>query len=453
MRRYAAFLAFIVIVFVGCDPALVGPAVGDDPSTVDPGSSPDQETPFEEQINDVLRDESFSYSTLVPVRFSFSLGSSTTTSSRSTGTSSTPIVVRVTDPNDQVLFAATGLEGETVEGEALVPVEEESLTVTIDSITHETRTFTISEPYQYEEINRSLAVAPSNAPEPDTDVDNDGVADIYDAEPDDPMIAFSRTIPAYGWLTIAFEDNYPALGDGDFNDFVAEYRIIEYRSSDNRLSVIDGTARALARGAGFDHEFGLVVDFAGTARRLTVERFDGEQIAVGEPEVIDFPEGEMRIVLFESTKAAFTREGGVTMDNIDPTKAPSLGYSTEFRLEYRPFRGGGSANVWMPYDPYLIARNTSAEPPLPGDPDIHLIGKLPIEGSWIDPSEDYRSDDPDNPHPWAILVPNDWLWPQEREPISSAYPEFDLWVASLGASHTDWYLSPDPDFVVPRPEP
>ena len=34
--------------------------------------------------------------------------------------------------------------------------------------------------------------------------------------------------PGYGNGTIMFEDMYPALGDYDFNDFVAWYRYCEY---------------------------------------------------------------------------------------------------------------------------------------------------------------------------------------------------------------------------------
>ena len=53
------------------------------------------------------------------------------------------------------------------------------------------------------------------------DQDGDGVSDVYDEYPSDPLLAYNNYYPsenAYG--TFSFEDNWPDLGDYDFNDLV-----------------------------------------------------------------------------------------------------------------------------------------------------------------------------------------------------------------------------------------
>ena len=51
------------------------------------------------------------------------------------------------------------------------------------------------------------------------DCDVDLIPDIYDAYPNDPTIGFETTFAGDGAeaFTVAFEDNFPNLGGGDYN--------------------------------------------------------------------------------------------------------------------------------------------------------------------------------------------------------------------------------------------
>ena len=58
-----------------------------------------------------------------------------------------------------------------------------------------------------------------------TDTDGDGVSDVNDAFPTDPTRAYINYYPGPSTTsTVVFEDNWPFLGDYDFNDLVVGYR-------------------------------------------------------------------------------------------------------------------------------------------------------------------------------------------------------------------------------------
>ncbi|MFW6313661.1 MAG: LruC domain-containing protein [Spirochaetota bacterium] len=423
MRRVMLLLSVLFATFVGCGSELIGTST----KSVLPA----------DQVNDILRQGEFDYSLVAPVEFSITVNSFDDAGEGARAlVESAPIVVSLTDANGDPLLVASVADGETMSGEVLVTVSDESVTLTIDSPEHETREVVIDDPAQFEEINRVMAVMVATGEKVTSDRDGDGIDDYYDAFPDDPQIAFSRTIPASGSLKIAFEDNYPELGDGDYNDFVADYRVVEHRDAKNGLVRVEGTARASARGAGFDHEFGIVVDFPGHSGTAEVRYFDGN----GSPDGTTTQEvnDAVRIVLFESTKAAFTREGdSVSNDNVDPDRPASLGYTTTFTITYTVTRLESSTAIWAPYDPYLLIDN----PNLDYRPDVHLIGKRPLADS-ANPSgfKDFRDADG---FPRALLVPGDWATPVEQTHIETAYPSFRLWRESLGSTDSDWYFYPE----------
>ena len=82
-----------------------------------------------------------------------------------------------------------------------------------------------------------------------------------------------------------------------------------------------------------------------------------------------------------------------------------------------------------PYNPYLYVYNTGY--------DIHMIGEKPLPWSRDPPGSTFRDEDG---FPWALLVPVDWIHPEEGQRIEIPYPRFTLWRESFGAEHADWYL-------------
>jgi LruC domain-containing protein len=424
MKRILFMTVAVAIVFLGCEAGVI---------------SLDQESEYQ----DILRDSDFDYSTVVPVQLNVEVDLSDTDIGNSIGAALATI--QVTDSNDGLLFAASAENGEMVTGEILIPARPGAVTLSINAPGFESYDVTIDDPYQYEQLARLIRLTsdPSAAPEPDRD--GDGIVDSYDAYPDDPTIAFVRQVPAGAPMTIAFEDNYPELGDGDYNDFVATYQISEFRSARNNLVKITGTANALARGAGFDHEFGMIVSFDGLNANGRVLRYNNQNELLENRSLSG--DGFVRIPLFPSTKhEAFDRGGdGVRMDNVKLGENPSIGYTTRFTIVYESASTpSASAQIWEPYDPYLLVRNTKHELDL----DVHLIGKDPLPNSqnYLYPGDIPEGFRDGNGYPRALLVPGDWQWPLEKiegsPKIETAYPNFGIWAATRGASDSDWYHYP-----------
>ena len=133
------------------------------------------------------------------------------------------------------------------------------------------------------------------------DSDDDLIPDIYDAFPDDPDRAFSNSTPS---LTVAFEDLFfrEQAGDADYNDFIAKYSITEIMNSKNKIVEIQGKVEAVAKMAGYNHRFGIMIDNLPKGTILNVDYIDFSGNSQNSETTIN---GLADIVLFESTNNAF----------------------------------------------------------------------------------------------------------------------------------------------------
>ena len=362
----------------------------------------------------------FEYETLLPVELSLTVALYRP-SQASAGLEPLPVadqLVFVTLENRQGerLYTGTVPSEGTLNTVLSLPAAPEDVVLTLEAPGFETRRVTIDSMVLRSQVSRVMGLlAKEGAAKGETlpDRDNDGVPDIYDAYPDDPDIAFTVRNPAAGSLTVAFEDLYPVPGDADYNDFVAEYFLIENHKSVVKnpqtaeqekdpvqigLTSLHGEATAKAKIAGYNHKFGIRLEFPGrTATTVTRVYYDafGTQRTEVRSDVTD----QVVIWLFENTKYA-------------------VGKTATFDLS---FPKGISRNDLSPapYDPVLLVLNTGK--------DIHLVGQDPLSGPV--PGQTYL--DP-NGYPWGLLVPNDWQHPAETQYIGKAYPLFDDWRKSKG---------------------
>jgi LruC domain-containing protein len=254
----------------------------------------------------------------------------------------------------------------------------------------------------------------------------------------DPEVAFQVRTPASGQYTVAFEDLYPVPGDADYNDFVAEYFVLEnYKSQvikeelqeaaqevvlDGPIEVmlmnLHGESTAISKVAGYSHKFGIVIDFPGhvatSVKRVYYDAYGNRQVD-SQSNVAD----RAVIWLFENTSR------------------PVIGKTATFDILFPKGITRSMVSI-APYDPVLYVHNTGK--------DIHLVGQDSLSGqelSYMDP----------NGYPWALLVPEDWQPPAETQYIGKAYPLFDEWRASKGAVAPYWYLYPASTGSVPGNKP
>lgn len=293
------------------------------------------------------------------------------------------------------------------------------------------KSYPLTQATQYSAVNRTISLVETNATaetEIYPDSDGDFIPDVYDAFPNDAARAFQYDVPVIRFLTVAFEDNFPALGDGDFNDFIARYFVTKITNAENKIVEIQGVAEAVARVAGYDHRFGIVINFPGNTAQVTLQynNHTGAATSTSTYAATD----KANLVIFERTKQAFTRlNGGSGVDNGYNDRPRSNGHSTNFSIVFAAPADPTSVDE-APYDPYIYVHNTGY--------DIHLLGKQPLSPTNNPAGSSFRDG---NGYPRALLVPVDWAHPIESIFIENAYPRFLPWRTSFGMSDTDWYLT------------
>lgn len=294
---------------------------------------------------------------------------------------------------------------------------------------------------------------------PSSDPDGDGVPTSNDAYPNDPSRALINDYPARDFDVIGFEDQYPGLGDADYNDAVVAtaYRIV----TDAKGNVRDllGTFHLLARGASYDHAFGIHLPGVpdGTTGTVHVQRFLEDDAQSVELDTFPLAEligaGERRLVVFPSTRAALPSAGRLPYVNTQQADPDRLAASARFWITFDeaiPADALGDA----PFDPYFLVTHAD------GRYDVHLPGTAAFADRPRDlPAEigEHAFLD-DNGYPWVIRVPSGWRFPLEAVRIENAYKRFPTWAASGGETFPDWYTAPHParvsaerlDYTQPR---
>jgi len=276
-----------------------------------------------------------------------------------------------------------------------------------------------------------------------SDLDGDGIGGTNDAYPNDATRAFVTRYPTHGQMVWSLEDNYPNLGDADFNDAVVAGSFQVVTDAAGNVKDILGTFHLVARGANFDHRFGLHIpglpaDATGTVR---IERFSA---AEGVPSTFDpdrtvadiLADGKRLADIFPSTQTALPPVSGTftnTTNEAPERPAASVAFLMQFDQAIAPGKLGA-----IPFDPYFsVFRNGEEwDVHLPGNPGFSdRPASLPLESgskSFLD----------GNGFPWMLEIPTTWRFPLEHVAISTAYPEFDLWRTSKGETNVDWYLHP-----------
>ena len=423
MKTYARLVVTAIVaalVLAGCGVPLSPVQQGEALATGAASLPPDE-------IRDVSRSVSgpFTFETLlsVDVRLSVDLYE-TDEAGRVVGDPLAPdaadVFVTLDDSEGNRVFAGmTGDDG-TLEASVQLPSAAEDMKLTIRADGFETRTIEIDDMVTFELIDRILSLArfvsdpdgpASRSVAGSGDADGDGVPDSEDAEPDDPTIAFYAYVPSREAITVAYEDLFGRedAGDADYNDFIASYTIREGLNAAGNVTEIYVAAEAVQKLAGYDHRFGIRLDsFEGTAS-VSGSFIDlkGTSRDYSFRPLVDTAE----IDLFVNSRYAKDKTAEFTVTFDEP--------------QVRDGREGALPKA--PYNPYLFVYNTGH--------DIHLVGREPntVSKNPDDPFVDEKG------FPWALLVPRNWVHPDEGVRIEVDYPRFTLWRESGGTEHQDWY--------------
>jgi LruC domain-containing protein len=272
------------------------------------------------------------------------------------------------------------------------------------------------------------------------DSDGDGVNDTYDDFPHDAARAYVNYFPNENSMgTVAFEDNWPYLGDYDANDLVVGYRYKVVSNNVNKPIEMNAKYILKASGATFKNGFGVEFPFAANlVTSATGSVVTNNQVVTLGSNGLETGQTKAVIIPFDDAFVAFNTTTGFinTYNGITPLTRDTISMNITFA---RPLTTAEFGTV--PFNPFIIINRIRGR-------EAHLPGYLPTQK--IDTRFYKTGADNTTPNqnkyfkttsslPWGIAFSEEFAYPVEGKAINTVYTKFPNWVQSNGSTNTNWY--------------
>lgn len=259
------------------------------------------------------------------------------------------------------------------------------------------------------------------------DRDGDGVSDIKDEYPFDPLRAINNYTPTKNsFSSLAFEDLWPYSGDYDMNDLVINYQFNEVFNSNNQVAELNAKVYVKAALANIQNGWGFQLPILPT----TVKSVSGQSLRYN---VISNSSNGTENEQNLATIIAFDNATDYIIDGKSDTLALKIAFTSAVdKLTL------GTA----PYNSFIFQTKSRGN-------EVHLTNQAPtlkMDKSLLGKGNDrsnaltgvyYRNE---SNLPWAINLTEDFKYPLEGKPIIEGYLFFQKWAESGGTSFQDWYL-------------
>lgn len=274
------------------------------------------------------------------------------------------------------------------------------------------------------------------------DSDADGVPDDADEFPDDYRRAQSVYYPSdTGSVTLAYEDNWPQVGDFDFNDLVIKQRIQITYDANGLVSGFILNGKIAARGASKPNGFALrLMD-------MYADEIESAFLTINGETYQKYTENGQQdaVIRLWRNSLAYTNTGqSGACYHFNTNKACEYFEPVEFSFDVK-FTNSLLSLQPSQFDFFIFRSNDYSL-------EVHLPDYAPTD--WFNQKRFGRSDDTSDPEtgryfrteanlPWAIQIADDWEYPREYIDVLWAYPDYETWAESSGVDAVDWYKTSD----------
>lgn len=284
---------------------------------------------------------------------------------------------------------------------------------------------------------------------------SDGEVEDYEIQITATGVSIIHYPSASSFVTLAYEDNWPQMGDYDMNDVVVSFRTRQYVNANQEVIRYDVEGSLHAMGASYHNGFAVQLDGIET-----------QNISSG---LINFTVNDTQQAQHPLETNADSDDAIIVVaedlwDSISTTSGCAFYRTNEACTEYQNFNFDVSIPLVNPV-PLAIAPSGVLNPFIFASPghyhgegfatppgrslEIHLKNKNvsarfdhSIWGMFADAS-DYENGINfvnENNMPWGLEMPMLWMHPRERIDILHAYPEFEDFVRTGGGSSPTWYM-------------
>lgn len=277
----------------------------------------------------------------------------------------------------------------------------------------------------------------------------DGEVEDHPVELFELSVTASHFPSATGFVTLAYEDLWPGVGDYDMNDLVMYYRTtinsasLENTPEQQFLYSISISGQISAVGAALHSGFG--VEIIGLPRS-SVDQLTMSLVIDGVQQTTTFLEQSIDnenavFIIFDDVWDHVSAPEGCNFFRTEYQCGGSV-LQTQFTLTV-PVSGNIPAQVIDDpiLNPFIFRSNARGM-------EVHLKNKSPTNKAgtstlgtvddWSNPGAGiyYQTD---SGLPWALVVSDEWVHPAEARDLVQTYPLFEDYVTSGGTSSTDWY--------------
>lgn len=260
---------------------------------------------------------------------------------------------------------------------------------------------------------------------------------------------------ANSWVTLAYEDQWPATDDYDMNDVVMYYRTVEVIQN-NKIVRIDILGELQALGGDYHSGFAVQLENVDTSNvneqtlRLLHNNIEQQYSGTNGADTYSILEsGNSNAVVVISQD--LWKHADTVCKYHRTEKGCNQAQMFDFEISVPLIDPIALDTLAAPYDPFIFATEGLYHGDSIVSPgralEVHLVDHAPtdkfnteffgLESDTSDP-ETGRYFRNENNLPWAIELPQGWKWPSERTPILLAYPEFQPYVESDGETHSNW---------------
>lgn len=242
-----------------------------------------------------------------------------------------------------------------------------------------------------------------------------------------------------GWGTLLFEDMWPELGDYDFNDLAANYKIQVYFEKKDGKDYLTGiliAVRLNALGGNMPYTLCLQMDECNSGQISSVEDYGSAENSFKweNPKADTWPLFSFHWAAQKGSNGGkyYNTEEGCEVSDLSQNQI-TLFISPKGDIELKNHFIHGTYN-------FFIRHNNGKE--------IHLKGYKPTEAF----AETYRKIVAENEHlssdnyyctkdgfVWGIKVPKGINHARETIDFGVAYPQFKNWVQTGGVENKEWY--------------
>ncbi len=228
-----------------------------------------------------------------------------------------------------------------------------------------------------------------------------------------------------------YEDNFPSKGDYDFNDLVVGYQVKYGLDINGRVKTIEGDGYMIAKGGSYNHNWYLHINLPNSITAtgsLTVNQPSSSSPMEGFPSDIAST-GHVLMEVYSNSQQIFYDPNETFVNTLWYTEhIPGPKFSFSVTLD-----NGVPINqmTLAPFDPILYVQDTGYE--------IHLPEHSAILNQSANTQNGETNFKDANGYPFALILPENWLFPNEYVDLGNAYPTFISFVESNNTSNTSWY--------------